>query len=383
MIKPIVLATFLPQFHECEFNNHWWGKGFTEWSNVKRAKSLRTGHIQPKVPKDGEYDLTDPLEISTQYAQAYKNGIDGFSIYHYWYEGKRPLGKVLSKILEDPSIELKFSLCWANHSWTRSWRNRAGTLDVLINQTYEENPDDERKHFDFLVKVFKDKRYIHLKGRPVFQIYIPEDIPDITKFLNRLSNYCLKNIGKKPILIGTIRRPTKIDEYSELFDYILLAQPVLGLNFDYNSFFGIRKVNRSLFRAKILQSPLWVKKFIFRLQDLIPSKPRFIDYCSTQKNCLSIIHGFLSKYRNVLLMSFVDFDNTPRYSKRATVMSNYSDQCFYHNLKSTYHLAQKNNHPLFYINAWNEWGEGMYLQSCSEHQTTKLDIVKKVLSGDK
>ena len=148
MNKP-VYTFFLPQFHECDFNNEWWGKGFTEWNNVRNSKKLFNNHDQPKIPLNGYFDLNNVNELTDQANLAKSHGINGFIFYHYWSKGQRPLGKVLDTFLANKVINIDFALSWANHSWTKTWTNNRGSLNTLFKQEYE---IDNTNHFDFIAK---------------------------------------------------------------------------------------------------------------------------------------------------------------------------------------------------------------------------------------
>ena len=128
------IAYFLPGYHEDDLNNRWWGKGFTEWDNLRDCKPLFKGHKPATKPKDGYYDLLDSETLKRQVKKIKAAGIDGISIYDYWSDGIRPLGRFIDRFLKEPSLDLEFNICWANHAWTRSWKNKAGSLDILLDQ---------------------------------------------------------------------------------------------------------------------------------------------------------------------------------------------------------------------------------------------------------
>ena len=161
----LTLAMFLPQFHECEQNNAWWGKGFTEWENVRSARPSYTDHRQPRVPLDGYYDLTTPGELDNQFATARKYNIDGFNIYHYWSSGERLLNTIVDDVIPKTS-HVNYCLTWANHPWTRAWTNREGASEILFNQVYADNIQDISKHAEYLSQNFVQHNYIKINGRP-------------------------------------------------------------------------------------------------------------------------------------------------------------------------------------------------------------------------
>ena len=182
-------AFYLPQFHEIPENNEWWGEGFTEWVNVKKAKPLFTGHAQPKVPMNNNYYSLDSKEtLAWQADIANKYCVDGMIFYHYYFEGKKLLEKQCEILLEQKEIPMIFFFCWANHSWYRSWD---GTKELLIEQTYGDINDWE-KHFQYLLPFFKDKRYEKRNNKPLFMIYI-SDFLEKKEMIKYFDKRCKEN----------------------------------------------------------------------------------------------------------------------------------------------------------------------------------------------
>ena len=165
-IRPI--AMYLPQFHPIPENDDWWGKGFTEWTNVAKAKPLFKGHYQPHLPADlGFYDLRIP-EVGEAQAQLARNyGIYGFCYYHYWFNGKQLLNRPVDEVLNSGNPDFPFCLCWANENWSKRWNGSEN--DILIKQKYSSK--DDLNHIKFLIQYFKDSRYIKINDRPLFIIY--------------------------------------------------------------------------------------------------------------------------------------------------------------------------------------------------------------------
>ncbi len=170
-----VLAFYLPQFHPIPENDEWWGKGFTEWTNVAKARPLYPGHYQPHAPGElGYYDLRLPEVREAQAELAAQHGISGFVYYHYWFNGKRLLERPFEEVLASGSPDFPFALCWANEEWTRNWDAQTGT--VLMPQEYSD--EDDLAHIRYLVEAFKDERYITIDGRPLMLVYRPQQLPD-------------------------------------------------------------------------------------------------------------------------------------------------------------------------------------------------------------
>ena len=163
-----IIAFYLPQFHSFPENDEWWGKGFTEWTNVKRAKPSFKGHYQPRIPLNKNYyNLTDVNALKWQADIAKKYGVYGFCYYHYWFDGHMLMEKPMEIMLQNKEVDLPFCICWANENWTKAWAQHS--RKVLIAQTYGDKKDWE-KHFYYLLPFFKDKRYIYKDGMPIFVI---------------------------------------------------------------------------------------------------------------------------------------------------------------------------------------------------------------------
>ncbi|MDA8086785.1 MAG: glycoside hydrolase family 99-like domain-containing protein, partial [Nitrospiraceae bacterium] len=172
---PKLIAFYLPQYHPIPENDSAWGKGFTEWTNVAKAKPLFPGHYQPHLPADlGFYDLrlAETREAQADLARQY--GIYGFCYYHYWFKGRTPLGRPLQEVLASGRPDFPFCLCWANERWTRAWDG--GMNDVLIDQNYSR--EDDIDHIRWLCNIFRDSRYIKVKGKPLLLVYKSADLPD-------------------------------------------------------------------------------------------------------------------------------------------------------------------------------------------------------------
>lgn len=361
-MKRKILANFLPGFHEDASNNSWWYMGFTEWDNVKNAKPLFNGHDQPRVPKMGYYDLTNFEKINEQAELAKENGISGFIIYNYWYSGKKVLQRPLDVLLEHKEINIEFAICWANHDWTRSWTNRSGALDTLIKQEYEID-DNCYNHAKYLSIIFKDYRYIKINNKPILQIY---DINNSNKkYISSLKKILLDEFNIEILIIQTLK--SKIEIKQDISDILIYFQPSHNLIQKNSSISKVIKATNAL--------PNLLKKYLYRLYDLLPSRPIELDY---NKVCESICNEYKNKKDNSILSIFVDFDNTPRYKKRARFFSNFSLETFSKTLENV--LENESFGGLYVINAWNEWGEGMYLEPDNTYEFEKLKVIKKIIS---
>ncbi len=373
-----ISAMFLPQFHADPFNDEWWGKGFTEWDNVKAARPLFDNHYQPRVPADGYFDLSDPTELVRQATLAKSWGIDAFSLYNYWYEGRQPLGRTLRVILDTREFDIPFSLCWANHDWTRSWTNRSGALDVLIRQTYPTDEASRAEHFDFLCNVFSDPRYIRIEGRPVLQIYDTASIPG--DYVDAMRRSIAANIGTEPHLDAMITSWRSSWDHLGKFDSATLFQPSAAL-FSPEEIFSA-PTSKLGFETRVRSAPIWLKRALYLIQDAMPNHIKTFDYSATWER---LIAQFIASSANAPLplnpMAFVDFDNTARYNARARIMRDFDVRVFEAGLRRLLgRSSSAKNIGYLFINAWNEWGEGAYLQPDTIGGFERLEAVQNAKS---
>ena len=193
-----VFAFYLPQFHPTPHNDEWWGKGFTEWTNVAKAKPLFRGHYQPKIPADlGFYDLRLPIVREQQVKLAKEAGVTGFCYYHYWFgKGEQELELPFNEVVDSGKPDFPFCLCWANETWSRKFWNKDGIVSEKQDLTVQKylGEEDDRMHFESLEKAFHDKRYIRIDGRLLFMIYKPLAFNGVNKFI-KLWNTLAKEKG--------------------------------------------------------------------------------------------------------------------------------------------------------------------------------------------
>ncbi len=346
-------AFYLPQFHEIKENNEWWGDGFTEWVNVKNAKKLFKNHMQPIKPLNNNYYcLLDKNIIKWQTDLMKKYCIDGMIYYHYYFCGDKLLEKPAENLLKWKDIDQPFFFCWANHSWYRSW---SGSKELLKEQLYGDINDWE-KHFKYLIKFFLDSRYIKVDNKPIFMIYN-------SKFAekNRMIDYF--NIKCKEYGFDGIHI---IETISNIHSFVNEKDKNLNVTCDY--FFREPSISLSLFYDNM------------NIYDRIKNRLRksLIKYCTFIKpeiidaNMLySIMINDKSRYKNSIRGAFFSWDNTPRHKYRGYIINEVSKQTFFEYLDSI-----KDNDMLF-INAWNEWCEGMILEPTEHNQYKYLEWIKE------
>jgi lipopolysaccharide biosynthesis protein len=354
MIRAI--AFHLPQFHPIPENDEWWGKGFTEWTNVTKCRPLFPGHYQPHLPAElGFYDLRLPEALAAQAELATNHGIRGFCFYHYWFNGQRLLERPLDNILSSGQPDFPFCLCWANESWTRGWLGQE--REILIAQTYD--PDDDRMHALWLANVFADRRYLRKNGRAVFLAYRPGNLPEPTRFTEALRNACNRNGDKDPYLIGVDAHCVGRDFRTDGFDAMLAFEPQLGaLPGAFDDDLKLRKLWRNL-----------------RL-GVISRKLKVYDYTEARQRMGSLRRPFPT-----IPCVFVGWDNTPRRGRNGLIVINSSPLVFGRALEAeiTKLRTSSDGDPLLFINAWNEWAEGNHLEPCERYGRKHLEVVREAL----
>lgn len=347
-----LLAFHLPQYHEFEENNQWWGKGFTEWTNVKKAKALFKGHNQPREPLgDNYYDLSFYETRIRQAKMAKKYGIYGFCYYHYWFNGKLLMEKPLELLLKEPEIDFPFCLCWANEPWTRAWD---GKKDILIQQDYSDF-GDWKKHIEYLMKFFKDPRYILKDNKPVLVLYRTESIIRCNDMIEQWREKC-KQEGFNGIYIIEEFNTFQKESHSKA-DAVLFFEPMYTVKF-----------GRNLFERCVGKITAMAKNYYYHTNAL------WYNYDKIWKHILNREIG-----KNTIMSAFLDWDNTARRGKYGTIFSGANPEKFKKFFWKLYKNACKKDCDYLFINAWNEWSEGTYLEPDKLYQYGYLEAIKSCI----
>lgn len=352
---PKVIAIYLPQFHETEDNNRWWGKGFTDWETARTAESYFSGHTQPHIPLgQNYYDLSQKEVLQQQAVLADQYGIDGFCFYHYYFkDGKMELEKPAENLLKWKDIDMPFCFNWANASWVRSWSRISGNAwgermeeeqqdlkeakGVLALQDYG-GYDAWVKHFNYLLPFFQDDRYIKIDGKPVFMFYNASEINVLGEMVA-----CWRDLAEKAGLGGLYLIGTYWDG--------VFGMNVLDAAFDLEPRFG--GLNR---KGKVE----------------IREGVRCFQYTDLWKEILDTPASLNYK---TYWCGVTGYDDTPRRGKSGECVLNNYPAVFQSSLVDLIHKSMADGNELVFINAWNEWGESMYLEPDEEHQYAFLEAV--------
>lgn len=355
-----VLAMYLPQYHTFPENDEWWGKGYTEWTAVKRAKPLYKGHVQPRRPLDDRYyDLVnegvETLKWQAETARQY--GVYGFAFYQYWFKGTQLMQRPMEILLEHPEIDINYCVCWANETWTRTWYGL--TDQILMKQEYGDEIDF-RKHYEYLRKFFMDPRYIKVGNKPVFQIYRTFEIEKLDKMLECFRKWCVED-GFDGMYVISGKTAATLETRDNLIDGYYFFEPGYTLKhdfsslhrFEYNLSVLVKSTINKIFKTKILERK-------------IPAK--------------WIINSIVKRdYKDNEFPGLIpDWDNTPRRDYKGLVYTGTNPDDFMKALEILKSKKPDSDTDFVYINAWNEWGEGAVLEPDEDKKYAYLSAIKRV-----
>jgi len=350
-----LIAFLLPQFHPIPENDTWWGKGFTEWTNTAKAKPLFKGHRQPNVPGDlGFYDLRLPEAREAQARLADEYGIEGFCYYHYWFAGKQLLERPVNDLLQAGTPDFPFCLCWANESWTGVWHG--APHKTLIEQTYPGN-EDHRAHFEYLLRAFRDPRYIKVDGKCLVLIYRPWEIPETESFV-RLWRELAKRAGLEGLFLVAVR----------------------GANRAWNAThhgFDATVTPRVPQRAPWVSWRTPIRKLLVRWKQFrrLPTIYRYS----------AIVEDLLVPETHLDFPCLIpNWDNTPRSGSNGMVLLGSTPELFRGLVRRALQMVEPwpAEHRLVFVKSWNEWAEGNYLEPDLESGTQYLEVLRDESNDD-
>ncbi len=351
-----VIAFYLPQYHVIPENDKWWGQGYTEWKNVKSARPLYTGHYQPRVPLyENYYDLSDVSVMAAQAKLAKKYGVTGFAYYHYWFDGKKLLEKPVENMLHTPEVEIPYCLAWANEEWKKYWYGQGD--EILMNQNYGSRKNWEA-HFQYLLPYFQDDRYIRIDGKPVFIVYRPGAMRQGKQMMA-----CWNKMARQNGLPGIYVIGMKNWEFETR------ACVWLNAMVDYEP----TKEQRMNIMKKRIYDPVKLRAmFHFGLWNRLTCNVQ--SYARINKVMLKAPHAE-NEFRGV----FVDFDNTARSGKNGLIFYGSSPKSFGRYFSEHIRLSKEEGKNHIFVNAWNEWGEGCYLEPDEKFKYGYLEAVREAL----
>lgn len=355
MSKPRVIAFYLPQYYPTKENDKWWGAGFTEWTNVGRAKPLFFNHYQPKIPADfGYYDLRVPETREKQAKLAKSCGIEGFMYWHYWFDGKKILDDVFEDVVKSGKPDFPFSLCWANHSWYKKTWDPKAPNKLLIEQTYP-GKEDYINHFNYLLSAFKDPRYIKVDNKLLFGIFDPIDLSQPQLFFDVWNQLAKENGLDGFYFVALSRNSEKSSSMlSKGYDAVLIDYLIE-------------------FREKALVYTNFFMKIIRHLIHYVP-RHDYNQYVKMFKKDYKPLEG-------ILPCIYPNFDHSPRSGAGGLILHDATPKkwgklCRWIFTKCKF---RDKEHNLVFIKAWNEWGEGNYLEPDLKYGHGYIDELKNEL----
>ena len=370
-----VIAFYLPQFHPIPENDAWWGPGFTEWTNVAKAKPLFRGHRQPRLPADlGFYDLRVPETRQKQADMARSAGVEAFCYWHYWWgNGRRIIERPFEEVRDSREPDFPFCLAWANQSWTGIWHG--APKSILIEQTYP-GPEDEVAHFRWAQKAFEDPRYLTVDGKPMFVIFSPHDLPSTVAFTDHWRELAAQ-AGYPGIFFVAIsnRYKPSVDIYGDSilkpFDAVTALVPQDYLDGP------ARDTQRSDLRRRWKELNVGYK--LRKLKPAVFNRPTRIRYADVVARALEDMPPGERFLPSVL----PGWDNTPRSSHRGVVYEGETPALFRKYLeKAVGRVADYSpDHRIVFLKAWNEWAEGNYVEPDSVNGHAYLDVIRSVILG--
>lgn len=364
-----IIAMYLPQYHETEDNNKWWGKGFTDWVSVKNSEKLFDGHRQPREPLDDRYyDLSKVENIRWQAELAKKYGVYGFGIYHYWFSSqKQTLTKPAELLLENKDIDMPFFLAWDNNSWVRTWskyKHNTNAWSPKADTNSEKKGDDGflakldygaekdwKIHFDYLNKFFSDPRYIKVNGKPLFIIWNYTDKEHLKEMCAYWRKLAVEAGYPGLYLINRYNPYDSLDAFDALFTY----EPMF-----------------SAWQNKNLAT-----RVVDKLKTQFIKQNKAIRYDYDQVWHFILNNAKHSTGKDIYYGGFVSYDDSPRRGNQGKIVTGESPEKFEKYLRELLKISNAQKKEFIFLTAWNEWGEGAYLEPDKDYQYAFLEALKK------
>lgn len=384
-LRARLIAIYLPQYHPIPENDAWWGKGFTEWTNVAKAKPLFKGHYQPKLPADlGFYDLRVPEVREAQAELARSAGIEGFCYYHYWFGGKSLLERPFNEVVATGKPDFPFCLCWANQTWTGIWHGAPNR--ILIEQTYSDAKDNQ-KHFLSLRNALLDKRYMRVEGRPIFVIYRPTEMPDVAGFIRQWQDLAVQNglPGLHFVAYLAHREPTwdyrlrGFDSCVVVGTHKIFSRSLHDMFFDTGE--NRYERNGGSHRADIGRSAASseLAQWLWRRARL--SAGKFANV-RLYRHALPFLLEGCRREADVYPCVTPNWDNSARSGLRSYVLHDSTPGLFRIHLRDALTLIESRpfDRRLVFIKSWNEWAEGNYLEPDQKFGLEYLKVIQEEIS---
>lgn len=370
-----IIPLYLPQFHCIPENDEWWGKGFTDWVNVRKAIPLFPNHYQPRVPLNNNYyDLSKVETLKWQCKIARDHGIYGFSFYHYWFNGRLLLEKPMEMLLHHPEINIRYSVCWANHDWNNGWKTDEKHKKTLMTIDFDDEADWVN-HFNYLLPFFKDPRYIKEDNKPFVTIYIPQLIGKLDKMLDLWDSLAKQN-GFNGLTYLYQCAPAFVDKGWDRsrFKYGIEFNP------DYTLQVLMEKNKAKLFSYIVRYSQRIKRMLHINRKINLPIINKGVKTYDYDKIWTTYLEK-ASTGTGMLPSAYVDWDNTARKQYRGSVHLGACPEKFKKYFRELVIKTREEYHQdKIFVFAWNEWAEGGYLEPDQKYGFGYLDAIKDVLT---
>jgi lipopolysaccharide biosynthesis protein len=366
-----VIAFYLPQFHPIPENDEWWGKGFTEWTNVAKARPLFRGHAQPVVPGElGFYDLRLPEVREAQAVLAREHGVEAFCYWHYWFAGRELLERPLREVVASGQPDFPFCIGWANHSWTGIWSGAPNR--TLVEQTYP-GPADHEAHFRAIEGALCDRRYFRVEGKPLVVIYNSAAIPESQRFIEQWRGLALR-CGLPGLFLlgmGPLQRPSFLEQG---YDGWVASVP--------DCFFGPFDLGLRRLRPGLSRGGQALEDLVRSISNtahacLYPAGPRVVSYGEAIELAAALSARDGGRYPSV----FPGWDNTPRSGRNGWVFLGATPELFRRHISDALATLEDRQQEkrLLFVKSWNEWAEGNILEPDLRYGREYLEALAAVV----